>query len=158
MILTLLSTEDPRLRQPSADVSEVELASVETQKLIDEMIATMRAQKNGVGIAAAQIGVNKRIIIVDHNGKGEHVYINARLSDASKQMVESEEGCFSVPGTWGLVQRHKKIHLKALDRTGKKINRKATGFEAVVLQHEIDHTDGILFIDHDVEITRRQQM
>ena len=158
MILTLLATEDSRLRLASSDVTEADLASLETQSLIDDMIATMRAQKNGVGIAAAQIGVNKRIIIVDHDGKGEHVYVNARLSDSSKQMVESEEGCFSVPGTWGLVKRHKKIHFKALDRQGKKINRKSSGFEAIVLQHEIDHTDGILFIDHDVEITRRLQM
>ncbi|MEK9131051.1 MAG: peptide deformylase [Patescibacteria group bacterium] len=158
MILDLLPTEDPRLRQPSLDVTAEDLASKETQKFLDDMIATMKAQKSlrssPVGLAAPQVGVNKRIIIVDPYGDGLKVFINARITSLSPGMTDSPEGCYSVPGVWGVVRRHKKAHLKALDRQGKKVAMKVSGFEAIVFQHEIDHTDGILFIDRDPVITK----
>lgn len=158
MILTLLPTEDPRLRQPSLDVTAEDLASYETQKFIDDMIATMKAQKgihsSPVGLAAPQVGVNKRIIIVDPYGEGPKVFVNARITSLSPGMTDSPEGCYSVPGVWGTVKRHKKAHVKALDRDGKRIAMKVSGFEAIVFQHEIDHTNGILFIDRDPVITK----
>lgn len=158
MILPIIPTEDPRLHQVSPDVTLEDLTSKETQTFIDNMIETMLAQKNKysspVGLAAPQVGVNKRIIIVDPHGKGPRVYINARITSLSPGMVDSPEGCYSVPGIWGTVKRHKKAHLKALDRQGNKVTMKVSGFEAIVFQHEIDHTDGILFIDRDVIITK----
>lgn len=158
MILPLLPTEDLRLRQPSPDVELADLASKETQKFIDDMLETMLAQKNAhsspVGLAAPQVGVNKRIIIVDPNGKNPKVFVNARITSLSPGTVDSPEGCYSVPGIWGTVKRHKKAHVKALDREGNKVAMKVSGFEAIVFQHEIDHTDGILFIDREVTITK----
>lgn len=159
MILDLLPTSDPRLRKPSEDISLQELKSIETQKFIDDMIETMLAQKNAesnpVGLAAVQVGVNKRIIVVDHKGKNPRVFVNARMSGLSPAEVDSPEGCYSVTGTWGMLRRHKKGNVKALDREGNKVSFKVSGFEAIVFQHEIDHTDGILFIDHpDVAITK----
>ncbi|MEK7105614.1 MAG: peptide deformylase [Patescibacteria group bacterium] len=159
MILDLLPTSDPRLRQTSEDISMEELLRPETQKFIDDMIETMKAQRNSesnpVGLAAVQVGVNKRIIVVDHNGRNPRVFINARMSGLSPGIVDSPEGCYSVIGTWGVLKRHKKGNVKALDREGNKVSFKVSGFEAIVFQHEIDHTDGTLFIDHaDVEITK----
>lgn len=158
MILKLVPTEDPCLRQASLEVTPDDLASPSTQTFIDDMIATMRAQKNSqsspVGLAAPQVGVNKRIIIVDPYGDGPRVLINARITSLSPAMTDSPEGCYSVPGVWGVVRRHKKAHIKALDRHGKKVAIKVSGFEAIVFQHEIDHTDGVLFIDRDPVITK----
>ncbi len=158
MILPLLPTEDPRLRQMSPDVDLADLASAKTQTFIDDMIETMLSQKNAhsspVGLAAPQVGVNKRIIIVDPHGDGPRVFVNARITSLSPGMVDSPEGCYSVPGVWGTVRRHKKAHLKALDREGNKVAMKVSGFEAIVFQHEIDHTDGVLFIDRDPIITK----
>lgn len=158
MALTVIHDPDERLRTMSVDISMEELALPATQKFIDGLVETMQAQKNEqstpVGLAAPQVGVNKRIIVVDHDGRGPKVYVNARISSLSPGMVDSPEGCYSVPGTWGTVKRHKKAHVKAVDREGKKISMKVAGFEAIVLQHEIDHLDGVLFIDRDVTITR----
>jgi len=158
MALTIIHNPDPRLHQMSVDLSKEELALPETQTFIDQMIETMKAQKSNestpVGLAAPQVGVNKRIIIVDHDGTGPKVYVNARVSSLSPRLVDSPEGCYSVPGTWGTVKRHKRAFVKALDRHGNKVAMRVSGFEGIVFQHEIDHLDGVLFIDRDVTITK----
>lgn len=150
--MKILTEPNKTLHQISEAVDPARIADASTQQLIDEMIAAMK-KANGVGIAAPQVGVNQRIIIVDDEDSPK-AYINPRLTSRSTQTVESEEGCLSVPGVWGIVERCKKVHLKAFDRQGKKVERKAAGLTATIFQHEIDHLDGILFIDRAVRFTK----
>ena len=87
-----------------------------------------------------------RVIIVEKDGE-PMVIVNPELSDKSFAKVESEEGCLSVPGIWGVVKRHRSLTWKGLDENGKDIGGRATGFFAIVLQHEVDHLNGELFVD-----------
>lgn len=141
----VLKNPNKELRKKSVDVLFEEIKTSEFQKLVDDMIETM-AVENGVGLAAPQIGIHKRLIIVEDNGKVD-AYINPEITKTSLRTVSSEEGCLSVPGVFGLVKRHKHIRLQAIDRHGNKIELKAGGLTSRAFQHEIDHLDGILFID-----------
>ena len=110
----------------------------------DDMAETMYASE-GVGLAAPQIGISRRIIVVDV-GEGLLELINPRLLKGHGKQV-GEEGCLSVPGYFAPVERYKTIFVEGLDRNGQPIQIKAKDFTAVALQHEMDHLDGILFID-----------
>ena len=112
------------------------------------MIETMRVSK-GVGLAAPQVAVSKRIIVVDDQvGSGLIALINPEITKFEGKTVEDFEGCLSIKGIYGKVPRASKIRVKALDIHGNEVRIKAEGFLARVLQHEIDHTNGVLFIDH----------
>lgn len=150
--MKILTEPNKTLRQISEAVNPSRIADASTQQLIDDMIAAMK-KANGVGIAAPQVGVNRRIIIID-DGDSPKAFINPRLTSRSTQTVESEEGCLSVPGVWGVVVRCKKVRIKAFDRQGKKVEQKVAGLTATIFQHEIDHLDGILFIDRVVRFTK----
>lgn len=152
----VLTDPNETLRVPSEPLSVEDILKPETQTLIDDMIETMYAEK-GVGIAAPQIGIHKRIIIVD-TGDGAHAFINPKISRKSIRKVESEEGCLSVPGVYGMVRRHKTCHLDAYTRDGRKISMKLKGFPSIVFQHETDHLNGILFIDNVFEYTNPPRM
>lgn len=119
--------------------------SLDIQKLIPEMIKTMIA-KDGVGLAAPQIGKNIRMIIVRYKDNNL-VIINPKIIKKSLLKEWDEEGCLSVPGIFGDVKRCKKITIKYLDELGKEKKLSAEGLLARIIQHEIDHLDGILFID-----------
>lgn len=108
------------------------------------MIETM-VGANGVGIAANQIGLTERVIVADV--KGPTPLINPEIFSHSMLKIDSEEGCLSVPGKWGIVRRWRNVKIKALDKNGKEVRMSLKGLPAIVLQHEIDHLDGILFID-----------
>lgn len=153
MILPIVKHPTPSLHQRSVELTTAELLHSQTQTFIDNLLDSLKAEKSGVGIAAPQVSVNKRIMVVDHDGERK-VYVNPRITSTSSQTVESEEGCLSVPGVWGIVRRFKKVHVKALNREGKKIELKAAGFDAIIFQHEIDHLDGILFIDRAERLTK----
>ena len=114
------------------------------EKLLDNMKDTMYANR-GVGLAAPQIGVSKRVIVVDV-GDGPIELINPEIIDVDGTQTDSE-GCLSFPGIMGDVTRAFKVEVKGLDRVGDEIGVRAEGFFARALQHEIDHLDGILFID-----------
>lgn len=149
-MLTILTNPDPILREVSKPVETAEISRPEFQKFLDEMIKTM--DNRGVGLAAPQVGVNKRFIIVQTKN-GPEAFINPKIFSTSLLKTNSEEGCLSVPGVWGIVKRFRKVKVKALNRQGKKIIIKASGLEAIVFQHEIDHLDGVLFIDKVKKIT-----
>lgn len=151
-MLTILTNPNPTLRKISQPVETAEILRPDFQKLIDEMIETM-VKADGVGLAAPQVGVNQRLIIVQTKN-GPEAFINPKIFSVSLRQAVGEEGCLSVPGVWGLVKRHKKVKLKAFNRNGKKIVIKADGMPAVAFQHEIDHLDGVLFIDKVEKITR----
>jgi peptide deformylase len=143
--MTILKEPNPELRKKSEPVGAEELASPGMQKTIDELTETMKIA-DGIGIAAPQVGIRKRIIIVA-TPDGPTAYINPKIISASLRKVESEEGCLSVPGVYGIVKRNQKVKVKALDRNGNKHLIKASGLQAIIFQHEIDHLDGVLFID-----------
>jgi peptide deformylase len=107
---------------------------------------------DGIGVAAPQIGVLKRIIIVK-TANGAEAFINPKIISSSIRRVESEEGCLSVPGVYGIVKRHASVKVKAYDKDGKKIKFKTGGLQSIIFQHEIDHLDGILFIDKVIRYT-----
>ena len=142
-ILPILTNPDPFLRKPVDEVENVD--KPEIQRLIDDMIVTMKQDK-GVGLAAIQVGYNGRLIVIDTKD-GPIVLINPELTDLSKETEIAEEGCLSVPETYGLVKRSTEATVKALDRKGEVVEYDAVGLFARVLQHEVDHLNGILFID-----------
>lgn len=109
------------------------------------MLATMKEAK-GLGLAAPQVGVLSRIFTADVENK-IYVFINPEVKDFSKELGPFEEGCLSVQKTWGPVIRPKKLTIKAFDETGKQVKIRAKGLLARVIQHEMDHLNGILFID-----------
>ncbi len=142
----VLHDPEPELRVMSEPINPKDIGTDEMNKLVKDMKDTMK-KENGVGIAAPQLGIHKRVIIVLENDTTPIAYFNPEITERSFKKVESEEGCLSVPGTWGIVKRHRSVTLKAIREDGEKVNVKLTDFPAIVFQHEIDHLDGILFID-----------
>jgi peptide deformylase len=143
MKLPILTDGDPILRKSSITVPQI---TEETKKLIADMSETMLSE-NGVGLAAPQIGRNIRIITI-LTKDGVQAYINPRITWRSLWKEKGEEGCLSIPGYFDYVRRNKKIKMTALDTNGKELHIKAVGLFARVIQHEIDHLDGILFTDY----------
>ena len=141
---TIRVDEDPVLRKISKEVKEI---TPRTEILIKDMIETMYEAK-GVGLAAPQVGILKRIIIVDaQDDFGHRVFINPEIYDNKGAQV-GPEGCLSVPGEQGEVERSQDIIVKALNEKGEEFVLEASGFLARVIQHENDHLNGILFTDH----------
>ncbi|CCO07186.1 peptide deformylase [Desulforamulus hydrothermalis] len=140
-VYQIVEIGDPVLREKAKPVKEV---TPHILKLLDNMADTMYAAK-GVGLAAPQIGVSKRVIVVDV-GEGLVELINPEIVEASGQAVDTE-GCLSVPGMIGEVARADKLIVKGLNRQGKEVVYQAKGFMARALQHEIDHLEGIIFVD-----------
>ena len=144
----ILTAPDPRLQAISTDVETVD---ADIRKLVDDMAESMYAAE-GIGLAAVQIGVPKRVIVIDldqKEGKKNPVaYINPKIIWASEEMAVFEEGCLSVPEIWDDVERPARITCEYLDVDGKKQVLEADGMVATCLQHEMDHLNGVLFIDH----------
>ncbi|HPU01053.1 MAG TPA: peptide deformylase [Bacillota bacterium] len=118
--------------------------------LLDDMAETMY-ENNGVGLAAPQIGIAKRLIVVDPGEKRLIKLINPRLLEWEGEAVDVE-GCLSIPGIYGEVPRATRVLVEALDPSGKELRLEAEGFLARILQHEIDHLDGILFLDRAIRL------
>ncbi len=152
----VLHNPDPQLRIKSEDVSAERVNTPEMKLLITELKETMK-KENGVGIAAPQIGVHDRVIIAEIGGVAT-AYINPVISDCSFRKIDSEEGCLSVPGTWGVVRRHRSITVTALNEHGEVVVQKHQGFDATIFQHEIDHLNGVLFIDVADDIQKASRL
>ena len=144
-ILDIITNPNPSLRQSSKVVSQEIINSKDFQNLCADMIETM-LKKDGVGLAAPQIGKNIRVIIINTKN-GPLCMLNPKILKRSLRKEWGEEGCLSVPEYFGEVKRHKNLRYEFLDAEGNLITDDAKGFMARVLQHEIDHLDGILFID-----------
>lgn len=155
-IPSIVTTPDPRLRQKSKKVHQID---DETKRIIDEMIASSLAWEEehefelSAAMAAPQLGYNKRIIVVreDMSNKDNATFvplINPVVIKTEGKIIEDYEGCLSVPSVYGKVGRPYKARIKAVTENGEEVRLKATGFLARTLLHEIDHLDGILFIDH----------
>src|ERR687885_2860436 len=142
MIRPILVVGNPVLRQKAKKVSQVDRS---IQRLIDDMIETMKAAP-GVGLAAPQVGVPLRLAVIEVDDKIT-VIVNPEITKTIGEH-ELDEGCLSVPGFWGRLNRAERVSVKALDRGGKELRiRDAEGLFAQALQHEIDHLDGYLYID-----------
>lgn len=141
--LALVINPDPRLRQKSSAVKPEEISGLLefAQNMAEAMLIY-----DGIGLAAVQVGKNIRLIIVNSQ-TGPQIMFNPTITKKSLLKAWGEEGCLSVPNTFGDVKRYKKIHCSFIDQTGKERNIEATGLMARVIQHEIDHLDAILFID-----------
>ena len=147
-IRPILTAPDPRLKAVSTDVETVDSA---IRTLIDDMIDSMYAA-DGIGLAAVQIGVAKRVLVIDvdqkEGKKNAIAYINPKLVWVSEEMAVFEEGCLSVPEIYDDVERPARIKCEYLDRDGNKQLLEADGLLATCMQHEMDHLNGVLFIDH----------
>ena len=142
-IRTMRLEKDEILRKKSR---EVDIIDDKIQTLIDDMIETMH-KYNGVGLSAVQVGVLKRVVVIDiEDGEGVRVFINPKIT-STKGEHEVEEGCLSFPNEYAKVVRPKELTVEALDREGKKFKLKAKDLLAQAVAHEIDHLDGIVFID-----------
>ncbi len=136
----------PALRQQSVAVAAVDDA---VRQLVDDLFETMRAAK-GVGLAANQIGVARRVAVVDIGEEDPPplVLINPVIVERGDDEDTAEEGCLSIPEIFGDVTRSARIVVEALDQDGNRARVEARGYKARAIQHEIDHLDGILFLDH----------
>ncbi len=146
MIRTILTYPDPFLSAKAAPVARMDDG---VRKLIDDMFETMYAAK-GVGLAATQIGEGRRVIVIDVSPAEKEIPPMALVNPeivSRRGMVEATEGCLSVPGVEGVVARPEFVFVKGLNELGDPVRFEAGGLLARALQHEIDHLDGVLFID-----------
>ena len=147
-IRQILTEPNKILRQKSLNVEKVD---GDLQQLMDDMIETMYAAP-GIGLAAIQVGVPKRVIVLDiEQKKGKKnplFFVNPEIITKSENLSTYEEGCLSVPGQFAEIDRPEKCHIKYLDYHGNKKEINAKGMLATCIQHEVDHLEGILFIDH----------
>lgn len=153
-IRPILTAPDPRLKVVSEPVIAVD---DEIRRLIDDMIDSMY-EADGIGLAAVQIGVPKRVLVIDldqkDGKKNPQAYINPEIIWMSDELAVFEEGCLSVPEIWDNVERPAQIKATYLDRDGKQQTLEADGLLATCLQHEMDHLEGILFLDHLSKLKR----
>ena len=148
-VLTVRLYGDPVLRQVATPVREI---TAEIKRIIADMTETMWHQV-GIGLAAPQVGLPHRILVMDDGSGGAQALINPVIESRSGTIRE-EEGCLSLPGVFGVVERTKTITVRAMDADGKPVSLEATGLKARIVQHELDHLDGVLFIDRLPPVTR----
>jgi len=156
---------EPVLRKISAPVPEELFGTDELRRIVDDMATTLDGQLDGVAIAAPQIGIPYRIFLVRYDrtilptpdGEPDHatdigVYINPEFVKSSRRRLEMDEGCLSVRGIYGKTQRHERATVRARDVDGVSFERGGGGLLAQIFQHETDHLNGILFIDHATDL------
>jgi peptide deformylase len=150
----IITLPDPRLRLVSEPVKAID---AEVRKLAEDMLETMY-EAPGIGLAAIQVGVPKRLITLDLAKKDEpkapQVFINAEVISASDERATYEEGCLSIPDYYDEVERPANVTVRFMDLDGKVQEIEASGLLATCLQHEIDHINGVLFIDHLSKLKR----
>lgn len=154
----ILIIPDKRLRLKSEPLKSIDKS---VHALVEDMFETMYAAP-GIGLAAIQIGVPQRVVTMDLSGKDEpkapRVFINPEITWASDEHATYDEGCLSIPDYYEEVERPKAVKVKYLDLDGKEHEIEADGLLATCLQHEIDHTNGVLFIDHISKLKRDMVM
>jgi len=152
----ILIVPDPRLKQVSARVERVD---DELRALMDDMLETMYAAP-GIGLAAIQVGVPKRVIVMDlarqDEPKAPRHFVNPEILWAAEETAPYEEGCLSVPEIYDEVERPTQVKIRYLNYAGDEVVEDAEGLYAVCIQHEMDHLDGVLFIDHLSRLKREQ--
>ena len=150
-LLDILVYPDPRLRNKALPV---EVFDATIGRLVEDMAQTMYAAP-GIGLAATQVNVAKRIVVIDTSEHQDQlqVFINPVLTGMG-ELVETEEGCLSVPGVIVPVKRHSEVHISALDKNGESFELHASDLLAICIQHEVDHLDGKVFVDYLSQLKR----
>jgi peptide deformylase len=141
--MEIVTLENELLRQKSEPVKDID---GEIQKIAGEMIGALH-EGRGVGLAGPQVGLLKRIFVVQIEGDAPRVFINPSIIGTSQETVKYEEGCLSIPGVWADVIRPKAVQVQAWNEKGRPFNLNAEGILARVILHEYDHLEGVLFID-----------
>ena len=156
----IITLPHPTLRRKAQKVSEF---GPELQTLVDDMVETMR-QAPGVGLAAPQVDVSWRVIVVEFGSEEDEeapkklfAVVNPEITRTSPETVLGTEGCLSVPGVVGEVERAEALTVKGLSRRGQPITIKAKGWLARIFQHEIDHLDGVIFVDRATRLWSGQE-
>jgi peptide deformylase len=151
MYVCVMPEDSAILRASSVDFGQKELASPELKTLLSKMYRTLTdPSQDGVGIAAPQIGINRRLIMVmryDKPDKPIEPYLNIRIDSLLGQKVPGPEGCLSLPPLRGTVQRYPKVQISYLKADGTPVTEQVEGYSAIIFQHECDHLDGILYTD-----------
>lgn len=150
-IRTIVTLPDPVLRRKARKITKFD---ADLQKLIDDMVETMR-EAPGVGLAAPQVGLSERVIVVEYSIDEEdedspkklYTLVNPEIVKVSEEKIEGVEGCLSIPALIGEVDRHTEVVVKAQNRRGQPVKIKAEGWLARIFQHEIDHLEGVLYTD-----------
>ena len=152
-ILEVLRFPDERLRTVAQPVAEV---NDDIKQLVEDMFDTMY-DENGIGLAATQVDVHKRVVVmnVDENQERPLVFINPEITHKEGKTI-SEEGCLSVPNNWAKVERAERVTVKALDKNGEEFSLDADGLLAICIQHELDHLKGKLFVDYLSPLKRQR--
>ncbi|MCJ7531684.1 MAG: peptide deformylase [Anaerolineales bacterium] len=158
VIREIITNPNPVLRRKSRPVTEY---GEDLQRLIDDMVETMR-QEPGIGLAAPQVSVSQRVIVVEYGDENDdvdepappklYVVINPEITRFSEEREISTEGCLSVPGLLGDVERSLEVTVKGKSRRGQLVKIKAKGWLARIFQHEVNHLDGFLFIDKAIKV------
>ena len=147
-LLPIITAPDPRLKTVA---SRIDAADENIRRLMDDMLETMYAAP-GVGLAAPQVGISKRVIVVDVARTGDAPepmqMANPEIIEASSERSTVEEGCLSLPEHFAEVKRPERVRVRYLDRENEIREQEMDGFLATCVQHEIDHLDGVLFVDH----------
>jgi peptide deformylase len=156
MALEILTAPDPRLQEKALPVEKV---NGEIRKFMDQLLDTMYL-KNGIGLASTQVGVNKRVIVIDLGERGEapskpFLMANPELLWISDTQQTTDEGCLSLPGYYAEVVRPLEAHVSYVDENNQRQHLEASGLLACCIQHEIDHLNGVLFVDHLSFLKRR---
>ncbi|GHF90294.1 peptide deformylase [Thalassotalea marina] len=153
-VLDVLTFPDERLRTKAEPVTEV---NDDIRKIVDDMFETMYAE-NGVGLAATQVNIHKRIVVIDvsDNKEQSYVLINPEIIRKSDNIMVNEEGCLSVPTCYAKVDRHTEVTVKALDRDGNSFELDGEELLAICIQHELDHLNGVLFVDYLSPLKRKR--
>ncbi len=156
--LDIITLPDPRLKLVSEPVATVD---DDVRRILDDMLETMY-EAPGIGLAAIQVGIAKRIVTLDLSREGEEkapmFIINPEITWTSEELNTYQEGCLSVPEHYDDVERPARVKVKYLDRDGNRQEIEADGLLATCLQHEIDHLDGIVFVDHLSRLKRERVM
>ncbi len=145
--LKILKLGDPMLRSTCRPVDAI---TPRITRLLDDMIETMRAA-DGVGLAAPQVGILRRVVVIETPDEGLFELINPKIIAFSGEQ-ESEEGCLSVPGRWGVTRRPMHVTVRAMNRNGETVDISGSGLLAKAFCHEIDHLDGKLYIDRAIRM------
>ena len=154
-ILKILTIPDPRLKHKS---SNIEVFDKELKTIVKNMYETLYASGNGIGLAAPQVDIRKRIVVIDlkEDGKSSPItFINPRIIKFSDEKFVNQEGCLSVPEYYAEVERAKEVEVEWFDDVGVKYKKNLSGLMSICIQHEIDHLDGILFVDHLSTLKRK---
>lgn len=152
----VLEYPDPRLLQKANPVDNIQHADIQT--LIDDMFETMY-DHDGAGLAATQLGIDKRVVVIDlSRDRNEPVcLINPEIVDRTGSKL-NQEGCLSFPGIWIDVERSEWVHMQAYDRAGKPLEIKTDGYMAIAIQHELDHLEGIVFVNRLSSLKRQRAL